>query len=51
MKKNNHRRRPCARDGHTACLYENALYVFGGDRHMMGFNDLYRLDLNKLDLL
>lgn len=32
---------PCARDGHSACLIENKLYVFGGDKHQMSFNDLY----------
>ena len=32
---------PHSRDGHSAVLYENAMIVFGGDRHQMGFNDLY----------
>jgi Galactose oxidase, central domain/Kelch motif len=32
---------PHSRDGHTACLYENYMIVFGGDRHQMAFNDLY----------
>lgn len=32
---------PCARDGHSACLIENKMYIFGGDKHQMSFNDLY----------
>ena len=40
------RRRPAARDGHSSVLLNNKLYVFGGDRHHMPFNDLFVLDLN-----
>jgi hypothetical protein len=32
---------PCARDGHSACIIDNKMYVFGGDKHQMSFNDLY----------
>lgn len=32
---------PCARDGHSACLINNKMFVFGGDKHQMSFNDLY----------
>ena len=38
-------RRPAARDGHTGVVHENHMLVFGGDRHMMPFNDCYVLDL------
>jgi len=37
---------PAARDGHTCEISENGLmFVFGGDRHHMAFNDLYLLNL------
>ena len=37
---------PAARDGHTCEISENGLmFVFGGDRHHMAFNDLYLLKL------
>ena len=32
---------PCARDGHSASLICNQMYIFGGDKHQMSFNDLY----------
>jgi hypothetical protein len=34
-------KKPCARDGQTAVVYENSLLIFGGDRHMMSFHDVY----------
>ena len=37
--------RPCARDGHTCDLNGSQMVVFGGDRHMMRFNDLYVIDV------
>lgn len=38
---------PAARDGHTCEISENGLlFVFGGDRHHMAFNDLYLLKLS-----
>ncbi len=40
-------KKPCARDGHSSCIYNNFLTIFGGDRHMMSFNDLYLFDLDK----
>lgn len=40
--------RPCARDGHSGILLGNKMLVFGGNRHKIGFNDLYELDLEKL---
>ena len=35
---------PSARDGHSAEVSsDGALLVFGGDRHLMPFNDLYMM--------
>lgn len=36
---------PTARDGHAAVVALNALFIFGGDRHHMPFNDLHVLPL------
>jgi hypothetical protein len=38
--------RPTARDGHTVGIYKNRLYVFGGDRHHMPYNDTFSLELD-----
>jgi N-acetylneuraminic acid mutarotase len=32
---------PCGRDGHIAQIHGGKLYVFGGDRYKMAYNDLY----------
>lgn len=41
-----HGRKPTARDGHTADVDKQGyMYVFGGDRHHMPFNDLYMIKL------
>lgn len=38
---------PSARDGHSAQISEDGLlFVFGGDRHLMPFNDLYIMSLS-----
>ncbi len=37
--------KPCARDGHSACVDGKQLYIFAGDRHKMSFNDLFVLNL------
>lgn len=38
---------PAARDGHSTEISDNGLmFVFGGDRHHMPFNDLYLMKLN-----
>ena len=37
--------RPSARDGHVCFMYKNKMFIFGGDRHHMPFNDLFYLDL------
>ena len=34
------------KDNHSAVLYHDKLYIFGGDRHKMAFNDMFELDLN-----
>jgi hypothetical protein len=38
-------RRPHARDGHSALVYEGNLIIFGGDRHHMPYNDLFIFDI------
>jgi hypothetical protein len=38
-------KKPCARDGHNAVLMGNSIIVFGGDRHQMSFNDIFKLNL------
>ena len=41
-------KKPTARDGHTCNGdSEGFMYVFGGDRHHMPFNDLYLIKLPK----
>ena len=39
--------RPAARDGHTTVIQDGLMFVFGGDRHLMPFNDLYLMNLGK----
>ena len=39
-------KKPCARDGQAACIVNNKLLIFGGDRHLMSLNDLYFFDLD-----
>jgi hypothetical protein len=38
-------KRPSARDGHTGVVIGECMFVFGGDRHQMPFNDFHLLDL------
>lgn len=41
--------RPTPRDGHSAVVDSHGfMYVFGGDRHQMPFNDLYMIKLEWL---
>lgn len=40
-------KKPCARDGQTLSVCGSKMYIFGGDRHLMCFNDLYAFDLEK----
>lgn len=38
--------KPTPRDGHSACIDSlGFMYIFGGDRHHMPFNDLYMIKL------
>ena len=37
--------RPNARDGHSAIMQGNQLFIFGGDRHHMAYNDLFTISL------
>ncbi|CAD8060402.1 unnamed protein product [Paramecium sonneborni] len=34
-------KKPCARDGHSVIVAGEFMIVFGGDRNLMSFNDLY----------
>jgi len=38
--------KPSARDGHSSFVYRNKMFIFGGDRHHMPFNDLFFLDID-----
>lgn len=40
-------KKPCARDGQSVTINKDNMYIFGGDRHLMAFNDLYCFDLDK----
>ena len=39
-------KKPCARDGHASISINNNMYIIGGDRHMVSFNDthVFRMD-------
>lgn len=37
-------KKPCARDGCTATLYKEKVVIFGGDRHLMTFHDMFFLN-------
>jgi hypothetical protein len=42
---------PTARDGHFSAIFDSEyLFIFGGDRHMMSFNDLYYIKLTDIDV-
>jgi hypothetical protein len=45
MATKNSGKRPPARDGHTGIIINGNLFIFGGDRHHMPFNDFYMLDI------
>ncbi|KAJ2892820.1 putative rab9 effector protein with kelch motifs protein [Zalerion maritima] len=38
-------RQPSKRRAHTACLYKNGIYVFGGGDGVRALNDVWRLDV------
>ena len=39
-------RAPYPRDGHSAVLLQDKMFIFGGDRYQMPFNDLYVFAVN-----
>ncbi|KAK4154738.1 Tip elongation aberrant protein 1 [Chaetomidium leptoderma] len=39
---------PSKRRAHTACLYKNGLYVFGGGDGVRALNDIWRLDVSDM---
>lgn len=41
-------KKPCARDGHNSVRIGQYIVIFGGDRHHMSFNDIYRLDVHNI---
>ncbi len=38
---------PLPRDGHTAFMYQDRMFIFGGDRNKYPFNDVYFFDFIK----
>ncbi|CAK77324.1 unnamed protein product (macronuclear) [Paramecium tetraurelia] len=40
-------KKPCARDGHSAIVMGDIMIVFGGDRNLMSFNDIYMYSFNQ----
>jgi len=41
--------KPLARDGHSATIHGDKMFIFAGDRHKMSFNDLFALNLKYFD--
>ncbi|KAK4229142.1 Tip elongation aberrant protein 1 [Podospora fimiseda] len=40
---------PSKRRAHTACLYKNGIYVFGGGDGVRALNDIWRLDVSDIN--
>lgn len=40
---------PSKRRAHTACLYKNGIYVFGGGDGIRALNDIWRLDVSDMN--
>ena len=38
---------PVPRDGHSCFMYDDKMYVFGGDRNKFPFNDMFVYDFNR----
>ena len=38
---------PLPRDGHTAFMFQDKMFIFGGDRNKYPFNDIYFFDFEK----
>ena len=43
------RPKPAPRSGHSAAVYNNYLYTFGGNSTEGSYNDFWRIDLSILD--
>lgn len=41
-------KKACARDGCSGSMYQDKLVIFGGDRHLMAFHDLYFLNVKQI---
>ncbi len=41
-------RKPYPRDGHSTVLFEDKMIVFGGDRHLISFDDIYMCELGEI---
>ena len=41
-------KKPCARDGCSGNVFHDKIVIFGGDRHLMAFHDLYFLNFKHL---
>ena len=37
---------PIPRDGHSCCIFENKLVIFGGDRNKFPLNDLFTFNMD-----
>lgn len=42
---------PSKRRAHTACLYKNGIYVFGGGDGVRALNDIWRLDVSDMNTM
>lgn len=42
--------KPCARDGHSMVRLGSKMFIFGGDRHKMSFNDVHALNLDYISM-
>jgi N-acetylneuraminic acid mutarotase len=41
---------PCPRNGHSACIYGNFMYIFGGrSNDNVKLNDTWKINLSSLD--
>ena len=40
-------KKPCARDGHGTVTINSNMYIIGGDRHMVSFNDIHVFKMDK----
>jgi hypothetical protein len=40
-------KKPCPRDGHAAFGIDKNMYIIGGDRHTVSFNDTHLFKMDK----